>query len=68
MDSLGKRIREYRVRHGLTQGGMAKLCGLTRATICTLESDRYSRPNFKTLHKVFNVLNQENQEEEKEND
>lgn len=66
MNDLGTKVHEYRVKHGLTQGQMADLCGLTRATICSLESDRYSRPNFMTLHKVFNVLN--NDKEEKEND
>lgn len=58
MDELGKQIYEYRVRNGITQAEMAERCGVTRATICTLESDKYHRPNFMTLHKVEKVLNE----------
>ena len=59
MTGLGKKIHAYRVANGLTQEEMAELCGLTRVTICNLEADKYRRPNFKTLKKVYEVLNLE---------
>ena len=68
MDELGKKVFDYRVKHGLTQTQMAQKCGLTRPTICALESEtRYSRPNFMTIRKVNKIL-AEDEMEEKEND
>lgn len=64
MDSLGAQIREYRIRNGITQAEMARRCGLTRATICMMESGKYHRPNFVTLHKVNKVLEEQGGERE----
>lgn len=61
MNDLGKMVREYRIKNGITQAEMAQRCGITRVTICTLESGKYHRPNFLTIHKVMKVLNEDEQ-------
>lgn len=53
--SIGQMIREAREKKGLSQTDLAKLMGVTRATVNGLESDR-SSPSFKTLQKVAKAL------------
>lgn len=64
MTDLGKMVHDYRVKHSLTQKEMATLCGLSSPTIIAIESGKYHRPNFKTLHKINNVLEETDNETE----
>ena len=50
------RIREYRVKSGLTQEKLAELVGVRRETIVFLEQGRYN-PSLRLAHNVAKVLN-----------
>ena len=39
---IQSRIKEYRARHNMTQGGLADLVGVRRETIGNLEKGRYN--------------------------
>lgn len=39
---IQNRIKEYRARHNMTQGGLADLVGVRRETIGNLEKGRYN--------------------------
>ena len=56
MTEIGKKVHGYRIKHGLTQKEMATLCGLSSPTIIAIESEKYHRPNFRTLQKISSVL------------
>ena len=58
---LGKWIREYREKQGLTQSELADLVGVRRETIVNLERGRYN-PSLKLamdIAKVFHVTVEE---------
>ena len=40
LDELARACVEYRVKHGLTQVQMAKLCGVSAPTIVSLEAGK----------------------------
>jgi putative transcriptional regulator len=49
------RIKEYRVRHGLTQAELAREVGVRRETIVFLEKGKYN-PSLKLAYDVAKVL------------
>ncbi len=49
------KIKEYRAKHGLTQGQLADLVGVRRETIVFLESGKYN-PSLKLAHDISVVL------------
>lgn len=52
---IGDLIREAREKKGLSQSELAKLMGVTRATVNGMEADR-SSPTVNTLRKVAIAL------------
>lgn len=53
--SLGKNIKYYRTKKGLTQKNLAKLTGLAEITIRQYESDKYE-PKRENLYKIRKIL------------
>ena len=49
------RIKEYRIRHNLTQEDLAKKVGVRRETIVFLEQGKYN-PSLKLAHDVARAL------------
>ncbi len=52
---VGAKIREWRVKRGISQSALAKKCGSTQAHICHLEQNQH-HPSFVTLQKVADAL------------
>lgn len=48
-------IRVLRAQKGLSQNDLAKLVGVTRQTIISLEKNRYN-PSLKLAYKISNVF------------
>lgn len=53
--SLGKRIREYRVKQGLTQSQLASKLNMTEANVSSYERDK-SMPPSEVLNNIANIL------------
>ncbi len=49
------RIKEYRVKHQLTQEKLAEMVGVRRETIIFLEQGKYN-PSLRLAHNVARVL------------
>jgi len=49
------RIKEYRVKHGLTQEKLAEMVGVRRETIIFLEQGKYN-PSLRLAHNVAKAL------------
>lgn len=49
------RIKEYRVKHGLTQEKLAEMVGVRRETIIFLEQGKYN-PSLKLAYNVARAL------------
>jgi putative transcriptional regulator len=49
------RVREYRIRHNLTQEKLAELVGVRRETIIFLEQGKYN-PSLRLAHNVAKAL------------
>ena len=49
------RIKEYRVKHKLTQEKLAEMVGVRRETIIFLEQGKYN-PSLRLAHNVARVL------------
>lgn len=56
--SLAERIKEARVRAGLSQVELARRCGVSPSLICTLESGRTKSLRHSTLLQMAKVLKQ----------
>jgi putative transcriptional regulator len=54
-DKMQTRIKEYRIRHNLTQEELAKKVGVRRETIVFLEQGKYN-PSLKLAHDVAKIL------------
>jgi len=52
---MESRIRELRVRHGLTQERLAGIAGVRRETIVFLEKGKYN-PSLKLARKIARAL------------
>lgn len=52
LDVLREKVLRYRAKYNLNQEEFAQLCGLTRVTICTLESGRYRGGKQSELSKL----------------
>jgi transcriptional regulator with XRE-family HTH domain len=50
------RLKELRERRGLTQTELAKLSGVSRATIARYEAGEQHRPHSKTVRKLARAL------------
>lgn len=61
MSDLSDKIFMYRARHRLTQTEMAKRCGISLSTLCAVEK-RDEEPSHKTLIRIMDVLEGENDE------
>jgi len=53
---FGKKIKNERIKRELSQGKLAKLSGLHRATIGQIENGK-SSPTIDTIEKIANGLN-----------
>lgn len=54
---------EYRKKYELTQADMARLCGVSRPTIHSIETkDGHYRPNLITMHKIERIIKKEGEE------
>lgn len=53
--TLGKRLRELRIRHGLSQRELAKRAQVTNSTISQVEQDAVS-PSVSSLNKILEVF------------
>ena len=49
------RIREYRIKHNLTQEKLAEMVGVRRETIIFLEKGKYN-PSLRLAHNVAKAL------------
>ena len=56
MESIGKRLKNYRKKAGLTQQQVADKANISRSHYASLESDKYN-PSLETLTNIANVLN-----------
>lgn len=56
MESIGKRLKDYRKKAGLTQQQVADKANISRSHYASLESDKYN-PSLETLTNIANVLN-----------
>ena len=54
---MGYKIKEYREKLGLTQEELSLKSGVSRGTICALESNREKTTTTKTLVKIADALN-----------
>ena len=55
MTTVKTRIKELRARHNLTQEDLAKLVGVRRETILSIEKGNYY-PSVKLAHDIAKVL------------
>ena len=56
MSLMGSRIREYRLKRGLTQGQMAEKLGMTEANFSSYERGKSIPPGDK-LNQIASILN-----------
>lgn len=54
-ENLAENLRFVRQRRGLTQGQLAKLCGIPRSTVANLETGS-SNPTLSVLHRLASAL------------
>ena len=52
---MNTKIKEYRVKHNLTQEKLAEMVGVRRETIIFLEQGKYN-PSLKLAHNVAEAL------------
>lgn len=52
---MNNRIREFRVRHDLTQEDLARKVGVRRETIVFLEKNKYN-PSLKLAHDIASTF------------
>ena len=53
---LAKKIRELRIKKGLSQEKLARLAGISYNTIVKIESGESKRPTFQTMAGIANAL------------
>ncbi len=53
---MGSRLRDYRKQKNMTQDELAQKSGVSRKTICDLESNTKKNTTSKTLLKIANAL------------
>jgi len=53
--NVSKMLLDYRLRNNITQARLAKLAGISRATLVGLEKGK-TEPNTMTLYKLNRVL------------
>lgn len=56
MDTLGKRIKEYRLSKNLSQEQLAKAIGTTKSLISMWERDEVKNPTFHHLFALADAL------------
>ena len=56
MESIGKKLKAYRQKAGMTQKEVAEKANISRSHYASLESDKYN-PSLETLSNIANVLN-----------
>lgn len=56
MESIGKKLKAYRQKAGMTQKEVAEKANISRSHYASLESDKYN-PSLDTLSNIANVLN-----------
>jgi transcriptional regulator with XRE-family HTH domain len=55
LTGLGSRIREIRLKKGITQNELANRCNFEKASMSRIESGR-SNLTFRTMHKICKAL------------
>jgi len=53
---MGNRIKETRIKLGMTQEELAEKSNTCRATICLIENDEEHNPSMKTLVSIAKAL------------
>jgi len=53
---IGKNIKKYRLKMGLSQDKLAKLANVTYTTLVKIESGVNKNPTIKTLKKIADAL------------
>jgi transcriptional regulator with XRE-family HTH domain len=61
MSKLGDRMVLYRAKERISQGELAKRCGLTAVTVCNIEND-VQEPSKVTRAKIELVIGKEEEE------
>lgn len=56
MITVGKNVRFWRERKGVTQEGLANKAGLHRTTVAKIETDMRHGTNITTLQKIADAL------------
>ena len=56
MELIGKKLKAYRQKAGMTQKEVAEKANISRSHYASLESDKYN-PSLETLSNIANVLN-----------
>ena len=54
--TIGKNIKKYREKIGISQDKLSKLAGVTFHTITKIESGATSDPRIETVKKIANAL------------
>ena len=57
LSTIGKNIRRYRKKLGLSQDKLSKIAGVAYNTIVKIESGENSNPTIETLTKIAEALN-----------
>ena len=55
--SIGKRIKEYRLKKGLTQTELGDMVGASKQTIYKYETEKINSSPYKTIVAIANALN-----------
>ena len=57
LSTIGKKIRQYRKKLGLSQDKLSKLAGVAYNTVVKIESGENLNPTIKTAQKIAKALN-----------
>ncbi len=56
-EEMGYKIKEARIKKGMTQEELSEKSGVSRGTICALESSQEKNTSTETLLKLASALN-----------
>ncbi len=57
MPNIGKNIKKYREKIGISQDKLSKLADISSNTVAKLESEDSPNPTIETLQKIAKALN-----------
>ena len=56
MNEFRDKVRDYRIRYGVTQQEFANRCGISRQTVVAIENKEHYYVNLVTRHKLEKVI------------